>query len=145
MVVTNTTTEARQRKYEEMRESNYRDKLCTMCSDSIVSKHHHHFSTSSIRRMLYEQTKGKGTYMCPICKEPEKVSFPAGETRRVVLASSTLYNIWEQRLPADTVHFDIDSIVGGRVRDMTRALIKNYLHLPNRYEIVVVAGRGGDH
>ena len=42
-------------------------------------------------------------------------------------------------------HFDIDSIVGGRVRDMTRALIKNYLHLPNRYEIVVVAGRGGDH
>ena len=139
-VDTNTTSKARQRKYEERRESTYRDSLCTMCSDSIVSKHHHHFSTTSIRRMLYEQTKGKGTFMCPICKEPEKVSFPASETRRVVMSSSTLYNIWDHSLSAGTVHFDIDSILGGRVRDMTRALIKNYLYLPNRYEIVVVAG-----
>ena len=65
---------------------------------------------------------------------------PAAKRPRPSMADSTLYNIWEQKLPKGTVHFDIDSIVGGRVRDMTRALIKNYLHLPNRYEIVVIAG-----
>ena len=117
-----------------------RDKLCLICSDSTVSKHHHHFSTASIRKMIFEQTKGKGTYLCPICKKVENVFVPANETRRVVMASSTLFNIWNHKLPADTVHFDIDSIVGGKVRDMTRALIKNYLHQSNRYEIVVVAG-----
>ena len=26
------------------------------------------------------------------------------------------------------------------MRDMTRALIKNYLHLPNRLEVIVIAG-----
>ena len=140
VVEINTASKARQGKYEEARENSYRDSLCIMCSDSIVSKYHHHFSTTSIRRMLFEQSKGKGMFMCPICKELENVSFPASETRRVIMADSTLYNIWEQKLPKGTVHFDLDSIVGGRVRDMTRALIKNYLHLPNRYEIVVIAG-----
>ena len=38
------------------------------------------------------------------------------------------------------VHFDIDSIVGGRVKDMTRALKMNYLHLHNRLEIILVVG-----
>ena len=136
----NTTPKARQGQYEETRENSYRDSLCIMCSDPLVSKHHHHFSSASIRRLLSDQTKGKGKFLCPICKELEDVTVPASETRRVVMADSTLYNIWEQKLPKETPHFEIDSIVGGRVRDITRALIKNYLHLPNRYKIVVVAG-----
>ena len=41
---------------------------------------------------------------------------------------------------APKLHFDIDTIVGGRVRDMTIALRRNYLHMPNRLEVVVVAG-----
>merc|ERR1712173_459891 len=51
-----------------------------------------------------------------------------------------MYGIWDHTLHARTVHFDMDSIVGGKVRDMTRALIKNYLHLPNRLEVIVIAG-----
>ena len=43
-------------------------------------------------------------------------------------------------MPSNIVHFDIDSIVGGKVRDMTRALFMNYLHMPNRMEVLVVAG-----
>ena len=43
-------------------------------------------------------------------------------------------------MPANTVHFDIDSVVGGKVRDMTTALKKNYLHMPNHLEILVIAG-----
>ena len=68
------------------------------------------------------------------------MTIPATETRRVVLACSTLYGIWDHKLPANTEHFDMDSIVGGKVKDMTRALLKNYLHLPNRLEILVFAG-----
>jgi hypothetical protein len=65
---------------------------------------------------------------------------PSAETRRIVLASSTLYGVWDHPMPSNTVHFDIDSIVGGKVRDMTTALKKNYLHMPNRVEVIVVAG-----
>ena len=132
--------------YEEQRENTYRDSICSLCSEGNAPVYHHHFSTTAIRRMfmdeniLDKQDRDKQTYMCPVCKEPEPVLIPTRETRRVVLACSTMYGIWDKPLPKNTPHFDIDSIVGGRVRDMTRALVKNYLHLPNRLEIVVIAG-----
>ena len=37
VVGTNTNFKARQVEYEERREKTYRDRLCLMCSDSIVS------------------------------------------------------------------------------------------------------------
>ena len=128
---------------EELRENRYGDKVCTMCSDVGVNHtfRHHHFSSTAIRRLAASNnsTAKTQTYMCPVCKAPEPVVIPAADTRRVVLADSTLYGVWDHMLPSK-VHFDIDTIVGGRVKDMTRALQKNYLHLPNRLEIIVVAG-----
>ena len=109
-----------------------------MCSDSVTKKYHRHYSTASTRRVRLQ--KGEGTYMCDICKKLESVTVPANETRRVVVADSTMYGIWGEVDLASTEHFDIDSIVGGKVKDMTRALLKNYLHLPNRLEILVFAG-----
>ena len=44
------------------------------------------------------------------------------------------------RCPPSKVHYDIDTIVGGKVRDMMIALRRNYLHMPNRLEVIVVAG-----
>ena len=78
--------------------------------------------------------------MCPMCKELEPVVVPASETRRIVLADSSLYGVWDSPKLKNMIHFVIDSIVGGRVRDMTTAFMKNYNHMPNRMEIVVVAG-----
>ena len=95
---------------------------------SVTSKYHKHFSTTRIRRSIGRYQKGKGTYMCQICCELESVIIPATETRRVVLACSTMYGIWKNKLPASTEHFDMDSIVGGTVKDMMRALVKNYLY-----------------
>ena len=80
------------------------------------------------------------TYMCPICKTLDQVRIPTSETRRIVLASSTLNGVWNQPLPNGTIHFDIDCIVGGKVRDMTRALTKTQLHMPSRVEVTVIAG-----
>ena len=107
--------------YEELRENTYRDRLCPMCSDSSTPIYHQHFSTTDIRRMFLEQAtkdktdKSKQTYMCPICSDLEPVLFPSTETRRVVLASSTMYSIWGKTMPPNTKHFDIDYIVEGKV------------------------------
>ena len=92
------------------------------------------YSTTSIRR----SHKGE-SYVCPICNEVESIIIPASETRRVVLACDTMYGIWDN-LPANTEHFEMDLIVGGTVEDMLKALVKNYLDLPNRLEIMVIAG-----
>ena len=51
--------------------------------------------------------------MCDICKDLESVTVPANETRRVVVADSTMHRIWGEVHQASTEHFDIDSIVGG--------------------------------
>ena len=133
--------DGRARLAEELRESRFGDKVCTMCSDVGVNHtfRHTHFSSTAIRRMASKSSNTDKTYMCPVCKALEPVTIPAADTRRVVLADSIMYGIWDHMKPSK-YHFDIDSIVGGRVKDMTRALKKNYLHLPNRLEIIVVAG-----
>ena len=142
----NITPQGKARMYEEQRENTYRDRFCALCSDGPAPVYHQHFSSTAIRRMFMDEDintrrdKHKQTYMCPICKEPEPVLFSITETRKLVLADSSMYGIWEKPMPKHTPHFDIDSIVGGRVRDITRALVKNYLHLPNRFEIIVIAG-----
>ena len=125
---------------EELRETRYGDKVCEMCSSASRAVCHHHFSSTAIRRMVMSD-RTSDTAMCPVCKIPEPVAIPAMETRRVVMADSSLYGVWDKMPPKlKPQHFDIDSIVGGKVRDMTRALDRNYLHLPNRLEVIVVAG-----
>ena len=130
----------RARLAEEIRENTYRDITCPMCSDMSHNIRHTHFSSSDIRRMMrYDVANKDKTFMCPVCKDVEPVTIPATDTRRVVLADSSLYGVWE-KMPPSTIHYDMDSIVGGRIKDMTRALRRNYLHTPNRFEVIVVAG-----
>ena len=132
---------ARKRSAAEMSRERDRDSVCTMCSDSVKTRRHHHFSSSSIRRLIMSQSKEKDkNYKCPVCKSLESCMIPPSETRRIVLADSSLYGVWNKTLPKNTLHFDIDCIVGGRVQDLTTALMKNYLHMPNRVEIIVVGG-----
>ena len=119
----------RSRLAEELREKKYRDKMCNMCSEVNLPIYHHHFSSTDIRRM--SNSESSKSYMCCVCKDLEPVNIPAAETRRVVLADSTLYGVWD-KMPPSKVHYDIDTIVGGKVRDMTIALRRNYLHVPNR-------------
>ena len=47
--------------------------------------------------------------------------------------------VWNQPLPSSTIHFDIESIVWLKVRDMTRPLNKNYLQMPKRVDVTVIA------
>ena len=73
-----------------------------------------------------------------MCNTQESTIRPA--TRKLILTNSTLYNVWstpDLKLP---IHMDIESIVGGRIRDLTRALIMLYLIYPERLEIILIAG-----
>ena len=124
---------------EETRESEYRDKPCTYCSSTTTVVRHHHFSTMEQRAFARKWTKGD--FMCPVCQKLEPTIQSCNTTRRVILSDSTLYGIWnEQSLPKKTQHIEIECIVGARVRDLTRALVKNVLKYSNRLEIIVIAG-----
>ena len=48
-----------------------------------------------------------------MCKTDENIIKP--ETRKVILTSSTLFNIWTINDLKFPIHVDLDSIVGGSV------------------------------
>ena len=87
---------------EELRETRYGDKVCEMCSSASRAVRHHHFSSMAIRRMVMSD-RTSDTAMCPVCKIPEPVAIPAMETRRVVMANSSLYGVWD-KISSDCSH-----------------------------------------
>ena len=116
---------------------------CAICSDEQEKRWHYHYSSNQSRksRMLYEQRRCN--WFCSICFSYEPVDFIRTQTRRVVLTDTSLYGVWRHELPRakDLVHFDIESIVGGRIQDLTTALKKGYLtQFPARIEIIVLGG-----
>ena len=118
-------------------ENVYGDRLCKLCSDPDHKVYHHHISSQAIRDFAMEYQRGY-VFRCIMCKQLESVVRPA--TRKIILTSSTLYNVWSYEGLKLPIHMEIESIVGGRIRDMTRALIKLYLRYPERLEIVLIAG-----
>ena len=125
---------------QETREERYRDKVCTYCTTDRKEVRHHHFSTEKLREFAAKWTKGP--FMCPVCHKQEACTLPETTTKRVILSDSTLFGVWDQPgLPnIVTEHFDIECIVGARVSDLTKAMMKILLKHSNRLEIVVIAG-----
>ena len=67
-------------------------------------------------------------FVCPVCQRIEPAVDKSIKVQRVILSDSTLYGVWDNpELPKIASHFDIECIVGGRVRDLTLALQKNLL------------------
>eukprot|EP00092_Neocalanus_flemingeri_P019302 GFUD01020908.1.p1 GENE.GFUD01020908.1~~GFUD01020908.1.p1 ORF type:complete len:330 (+),score=86.68 GFUD01020908.1:460-1449(+) len=118
-------------------ESRHRDSLCRLCSDQEHQVNHHHISSQGNRDFAV-MNRSRYLFNCMMCKQDESTVRPS--TRKIILTSSTLYNVWtidKLNLP---IHIEIESIVGGRVRDLTRALIMLYLKYPERLEIILIAG-----
>ena len=118
-------------------ENQYGDRLCELCSDKNNRLYHHHLSSQKLREFA---TKYQSNYLfyCLMCKMQESIVRP--NTRKLILTSSTLYNVWSIESLKLPIHIDIESIVGGRIRDLTRALIMLYLKHPERLEIILIAG-----
>ena len=127
--------------HEEVRdmkeETKYRDSLCQLCSDIGCSVYHHHVSSQAIREFAKVNLTSQ-KFNCIMCKAEETTTHPP--TRKVILTSSTLFNVWSYHQLELQDHLEVESIVGGRFRDLTRALLMLYLKHPERLEIVVVAG-----
>ena len=121
---------------EEMSEARHRDSYCQLCSEER-DVYHPHFSTQHMREFATQYRSGK-TYHCPMCKKEEPIELPKNTTRRIILSSSILYNVWEYPTLQVSQHIDMEAIVGGRVRDLTRALRHLYLINPNRLEIIAM-------
>ena len=118
-------------------ENVYGDRLCKICSDKDHSVHHHHTSTQNIRNFASKYQKGY-LFLCIMCKASESVVRP--QTRKIILTDSTLFNVWTSQELKLNIHIEMESIVGGRVRDMTRTLIMSYTRFPERLEIIVISG-----
>ena len=132
---------------EEAREGKYSSNCCEYCSSKRYQIFHQHFSTSQQRAFAKEWTKGD--HICPVCHQMEAPILDKNASRRVILCDSTLYGVWDRKeLPNISGQLEIECIVGGKVRDLARALRKNLISCPNRLEIVVIAGieniAGGD-
>ena len=121
-----------------MEEHKYADSLCNLCSDGSHHVHHHHVSSQAIREFA-SKFQGGYRFNYILCKQSESVVRPS--TRKVVLTDSTLYNVWTYKDLVMPIHAEIESIVGGRIRDLTRALIMLYLKkYSERLDIIVIAG-----
>ena len=99
--------------------------------------YHHHVSSQQVRDFATKYQSGYMFY-CMMCKMQESTIRPS--TRKLILTTSTLYNVWSIDNLNLPIHIDIESIVGGRIQDLTRALIMLYLINPERLEIIVIAG-----
>ena len=118
-------------------EHRHSDKLCRMCSDQGHQICHQHISSQAVRE-LASKYQGGYRFQCIMCRIDESIVRP--NTRKIILTDSTLYNVWTYEDMKLLIHVDIESIVGGRVRNLTRALIMQFLRYPERLEIIVIAG-----
>ena len=108
-----------------------------MCSDSEHKVYHHHSSSQQIRDFAVKHTP-RYLFQCIMCKVEESVMRP--RTRKIILTDSSLYDVWSSESLKLPIHIDIEAVVGGRVRDLTRALIMMYLRFPERVEVILVGG-----
>ena len=115
----------------------YRDKICELCSDKAHKVSHHHVSSQSVRKFASKYQYGYLFY-CIMCKAQESTIRP--HTRKLILTTSTLYNVWTCTDLSLPIHIYIEAIVGGRIRDHTRALHILYLIYPERLEIIFIEG-----
>ena len=135
--VYNSNTVGRAEVLANQEESKYRDSLCELCSDRDMEVCHHHVS-SQYSRVMAVMFQRNYLFYCIMCKTSESTVRP--NTRKIILTTSTLYNVWGISSLNLPIHIDIESIVGGRIRDLTRALHMLYLIHPERLEIIVIAG-----
>ena len=121
---------------QTMEESVYQDRVCKWCSDSSHTERHHHVSSEAVRE--FAKQNNKYLFSCTMCRQMESVVRPS--TRKLILTTSTLFNVWTQSSFKPDIHMEIEAVVGGRIRDLTRALMMLYLGRPERLELILIAG-----
>ena len=117
----------------------YSDSTCELCSDNEFDIKHTHMSSEGVRRFALNRKKQMHMFQCIMCKQQESTVRPS--TRKIILTDSSLYNVWsDSSLNTSDHHMEIEAVVGGRIRNLTRAIITMYLKNAERLEIILIAG-----
>ena len=59
--------------------------------------------------------------------------------RKIILTNSTLYNVWNyEALRTSAHHMEIEAIVRGMIRHLTRAIMRLYLQKEERLQIIII-------
>jgi hypothetical protein len=117
----------------------YQDSVCETCSDDQLTVRHTHMSSEGIRVFTMENMSKQFLFNCIMCKQSESIVRPS--TRKIILTDSTLYNVWSYaKLKTADHHMEIEAVVGGRIRNLTRALMMLYLKQPQRLEVILIGG-----
>ena len=105
---------------QEVKCRNAKCVLCSRLNSAGGSEVRHHHVSSQWTREVEEEVE-KDTFICLLCKELEPTKF-ASRRRKLILTRSTLYSVWIAHDFRAPFHMDMETIVGGQFRDMTRVL-----------------------
>ena len=110
-----------------------RDQRCNKCKGETF---HFHISTDFDREAALKLSKD--TVHCFVCGVEHGVATPA--RRKILLTSSTLIYFWRAPGFIAPIHFEVEAIVGARVRDLTKVLKQRYSSKPAPMDVVICAG-----
>ena len=82
--------------------------------------------------------EGKPTYYCFVCNIDHSVKTPT--RRKILFTSSTLINFWKCASFIPSVHFEVEAIVGGKVRDLTKVFKNIFGEKPAPLDAVLCCG-----
>ena len=103
-----------------------RDPLCSQCSTDREKIYHCHVSTEQDWEKATEE--GKQTYKCFVCNTDHSALVPP--RRKVLFTSSTLINFWKSVDFIASVHFEVEAVVGAKVRDLTKVFRNKFGNKP---------------
>ena len=111
---------------------------CPPCKERFgVDKYHRHHSTRWYHDC--ERREGRDEVDCECCKVRHSIEPPA-RGRIVIFTSSTLHNVYMDPRVKTDIHVDVESICGGRLRDLYLAWQMAYGSDTTPIHIVIVSG-----
>ena len=114
-----------------------RDPPCLQCRvPGSPDIKHYHKSNEFDRELAIKD--GIDSYHCFVCGMVHPVKTPS--RRKVLFTSSTLINFWRVEGFFPSVHFEVEAVVGAKVRDLTKVFNKQYSRKEEPMDVVICCG-----
>ena len=114
-----------------------RDPPCLKCRVPGSPDVQHYHNSSEFDRELSIKD-GIDSFHCFVCGMDHPVKTP--NRRKILFTSSTLINFWKVDGFFPAVHFEVEAVVGARVRDLTMVFKKRYWDKEEPMDVVICCG-----
>ena len=112
-------------------------KPCWICAKSNIIIRHRHYSTVIGLRKAKEE--GRSHIFCAVCKELHaNVLYSA--PKNVLVSSSTLHNAWNFTGYKAELHFEVNTICGGKMKDGRLNFVRDYCDQRFPFNLLVLLG-----